>query len=52
MTTGTEKPQEMSKVEKLARLVRRIPLTIIWLGAIAFLIALAGGFADEIATPK
>ena len=43
---------EKSEVEKLARLVRRILLTIIWLGAIGIVVAFVGGFAAGFSSPE
>jgi len=45
MTTGSEKPNEMSEVEKLARLVRWILLAIIWLSLGLAAIGFIAGFS-------
>ena len=43
---------EKSEVEKLARLVLRILLTITWLGAIVIVVAFVSGFADGFSSPE
>lgn len=47
MTTGIEKPKDMSEVEKLARLVRRILLFVIWGAVILGAVALINELSDE-----